>query len=61
LADLRGANLQGADLRSANLDDINLVIVRRILRDPSTPVSSANPLYAQSNAFGPCTGWAQAS
>ena len=59
-ADLRGANLQGADLRSANLDDINLVIVRRIPRDPSALVSSANPLYAQSNAFGPGTGWAQA-
>jgi|GEM_PF-571226 len=44
-----------------DVNDINLVIVRRIPRDPRAPVSSANPMYAQSNEFGPGVGWARVS
>jgi len=44
-----------------DVNDINLVIVRRIPRDPDAAVSAANPLYAQSNQFGRGVGWARVS
>ena len=44
-----------------DVNDINLVIVRRIPRDPDAAVSPSNPLYAQSNEFGRGVGWARVS
>lgn len=32
---------------------------RQVPRDAAQPVSAANPLFAQLNAFGTTVGWAQ--
>ena len=41
--------------------NIELVVVRRIPRNPAQASSTANPLFAQVNAFGTTTGWAAVS
>ena len=38
-----------------------LVVVRRIPRNPVQQVSAANPVYAQLNAFGTAVAWATVS
>lgn len=43
------------------LNDIEMVIVRRIPRDPRAAQSSANPLYGQKNTFGRTRAWAGVS
>ncbi len=40
------------------LNDIEMVIVRRIPRDPRAATSSANPLYGQKSTFGRTRAWA---
>ena len=40
------------------LNDIEMVIVRRIPRDPRAAKSSANPLYGQKSTFGRNRAWA---
>lgn len=41
--------------------NIELVVVRRVPRNPAQASSAANPLFAQVNAFGTTTGWAAVS
>jgi hypothetical protein len=41
--------------------NVELVVVRRIPRNPVQPVSAANPVYAQLNAFGTAVAWATVS
>lgn len=41
--------------------NVELVVVRRIPRDPAQASSTANPLFAQVNAFGTSVGWAGVS
>ena len=43
------------------LNDIELVIVRRIPRDPRAAQSTANPLYGQKSTFGRTRAWAGVS
>jgi len=43
------------------LNDIELVIVRRIPRDPRAAQSTANPLYGQKSTFGRTKAWAGVS
>jgi hypothetical protein len=42
-----------------NLKDIELVIVRRIPRNPAAAASPANPLFAQKSTFRSARGWAK--
>jgi trypsin len=41
--------------------NVELMVVRRIPRSPVQPVSAANPVYAQVNAFGTAAAWATVS
>lgn len=41
--------------------NIELVVVRRVPRNPAQASSAANPLFAQVNAFGTAVGWALVS
>jgi hypothetical protein len=41
-----------------NLTNIELVIVRRIPRNPAAAASTANPLFAQKSSFRAAKGWA---
>jgi hypothetical protein len=43
------------------LTDIELVIVRRIPRNPRAAKSTANPLYGQKSTFGRTRAWAGVS
>lgn len=41
--------------------NIELMVVRRVPRDPAQASSAANPLFAQKNVFGTGVGWATVS